>query len=40
MEQIFISVLNRSLTAAYCVVVVLCIRMCIWRNLWFRDYYS
>lgn len=31
MEQIFISVLNRSLTAAYCVVVVLCIRMCIRR---------
>lgn len=31
MEQIFTSVLNRSLTAAYCVVVVLCIRICIRR---------
>lgn len=31
MEQIFISVLNRSLTAAYCAVIVLCIRMCIQR---------
>lgn len=29
MEQLFISILNRSLTAAYCAVVVLCIRMCI-----------
>lgn len=31
MEQIFISILNRSLTAAYCAVIVLCIRMCIRR---------